>query len=182
MCSGVYVDTSEMVKDIKERIQEREARPSELQLATNGVSPVKMLIIEDSHGSAKGIVDQLTTGKVGAVTVRSNDKAEAALRRFKKIKLYVSDHHFRRGGMISISGVLFERDVLKKRFLGIKSTILTNNPNAQSPKEDPCYGFKSAGGDFITDCRGKTDKEIASELVELLEKTEVRIMNQSSTN
>ena len=169
MCSGVYVDTSEMVKDIKERIQEREASPSELQLATNGVSPVKMLIFEDSPGSAKGIADQLTAGKVGAVTVRSNDQAEAALRRFKKIKLYVSDHHFRRGGMISISCLLCERDVLKKRFLGIKSTILTNNPNAKSPKEDPCYGFKSAGGDFITDCRGKTDKEIASELVELLE-------------
>lgn len=169
MCSGIYFDASEMVQSIQESFNERDNPQNKIELTTNGSNPVQVIIFEDSPGSARIITNQLADMKIGAICVQSNAQATAALSQFNEIKLYVSDHHFRKeGGLISITGVLYERDVLKKTFPGIKSTLLTNNPHAKSSQEDVSFGFKSAGGDFITDCKGKTDLEIASELKKLL--------------
>jgi len=49
--------------------------------------------------------------------------------------------------------------------------LLTDNPNAQTPEEGLSYGFIQGGGDYLTDCRGKSEDEIARELITLLEET-----------
>jgi len=138
-------------------------------IQTNGVNPIKILVFEDGPGSAPQIIECLADHGVGAVLVQSNDEAVAALEKYKTIRLYVSDHNFAHSGFVQISGILFERDVLKKRFKGIRSTLLTENPDAQNPDEGLAFGFRQAGGDYVTDCRGKTDSDIAGELIELLD-------------
>lgn len=142
---------------------------TEEDMQTNGINPIEILVFEDGPGSALQIIDCLADHDVGAVLVRSNDEAVTALEKYGTIRLYVSDHNFPHSGFVQISGVLLERDILKKRFKGIKSTLLTDNPDAQSPDEGLAFGFRQAGGDYVTDCRGKTNSDIADELVELLE-------------
>jgi hypothetical protein len=177
MCAGVYADVSDLVQDLQRSLREVRAPRREINVETNGRSPVRILVYEDCSGSAKGVVRALAELDVGVVTVRSKDQAKKALGKYRKILLYVSDHHFEYDGMVQISGAIFERDVLKKEYPGIRSTILTYKPDAQSPEEGVAYGFRKGGGDYVTDCRGKSDEDIAHALLKLVEQIETGAYN-----
>jgi len=118
MCAGVYADVSGMVNGLKEHIVENGKPRRKIGNKTNGISPVKIIVYEDIDGSAEQIVNSLGSYNVGVVTVGSNDQAEASLAKYNNIRLYVCDHHDSPGGLIQISGVLFERDELKKNTKG----------------------------------------------------------------
>lgn len=131
----------------------------------NKIVPVPVMIYENTPGLCAGVFDLLTEAGIGVVLIRSRVSGARALRHFPDVKIFVVDHRFHSQGLQNISGVLMERDDVKKELPSCHSVLLSSDPN-----DSLASGFRKGGGNYVIDGSRTSDFEIAQFLQELLKK------------
>ena len=160
-CAGV----AEQI-DLSPEIFNRKATEDAVDdVRTNGIEPVRVLVFEDVKNSSDMIISELAKLGIGVIVVGDNRTGERVLADCKTLSMSISDHHQEPpSGLISITGLLFQRDVVQKLYPHVATVLLCDDLESRTAQ-----GFRSAGGKHVIKASRARSAAVAQSIRTLLD-------------